>query len=194
MNKRHLALFLSVLAMLIVFAAANVQAQNKTGEEAEKKAGQGITFKIPDKVMPMPWQDFKGVLMLYQKQPGGMFISYPNENESLDDLKKRAEKFIANMFVHDEKKAGELQWQVKSVPSHRGDKGESAVMKLYDGEKEALQITFYEREWNGLSLIYGYFARKSKTSKDKDDSADFLDDKGEGSKKFDEFRKTFPNR
>ena len=156
--------------------------------------GDGIVFKIPKKVMPIQWASFKGLLMLDQKRPTGIFISYPNDGESLESLTKRAEISIAKMFVHDEKKSEGIVWQIKSIPAHSGDKGENATMKFWEDETQSIQITFYEREWNNLKLIYGYFARKSKTSKDKDDSGDFLDDKGQGSKTFDEFWKSFSSK
>lgn len=98
------------------------------------------------------------------------------------------------MFVHDEKKVEEIVWQTKSVPVHKGDKTDSAIIKTFDSPNQSIQITTYEREWNGLSFVYGYFAMKSKTSKSKDDSAIFLDENGKGSKVFDSFWKTFPNK
>lgn len=192
-NKLYLTL------ITILFFAINAFSQkvttSKTEDEAKKKAGQGITFKIPDKVMPMQtWKDFKGLLMLSSEGPSGIFISYPNDGETIADLKIRAEKVLANMFVHDEKKTSEIVWQTKSVPTHKGDKDNSGVMKTFDGEDQSIQITTYEREWNNLTLVYGYFARKSKTSKDKENSATFLDESGKGSKVFDSFWKTFPNK
>ncbi len=190
---------LSVFVFACIFTAIlNINAQtiptNKTEDEAKKSAGSGITFKIPDKVIPMKWNDFKGMLMLSEKLPSGIFISYPEESESIADLKIRAEKSVAAMFFRDDKKVDEIVWETKTVPSHKGDSGETAVMKTFDNSEQSFQITIYEREWNGLKLIYGYFARKSKTSKNKDNSAEFLDEKGGGVKIFDSFWKTFPNK
>ena len=123
----------NALLSIFVFAFAaiiNVNAQgiktNKTEDEAKKTAGSGVTFKIPDKVMPMKWKDFKGMLMLSQKLPSGIFISYPEENESLADLKIRAEKSVAAMFFEDDQKVDEIVWETKTVPSHKGDSGETA--------------------------------------------------------------------
>jgi hypothetical protein len=193
MKTLKMNVLFSLLAGLCLVSLAHAQATNHaTKADAEKSAGKGITFKIPDGVMPLDWKGFKGMLMLYRKRPGGIFVSYPNEKESIPELKSRAAAAIATMFVHDEKKSGELTWQLSSMPAHRGDKGELADVKLYDSEVESLQIVLYERERNGLTLIYGHFARKSKTSKDKDDSTEFLDQKGKGSPEFDKFWKTFP--
>lgn len=184
-----------LITLILIALASCSAAAAQTNEKSDKNAGGGgITFKIPPDVMPVEWATFKGILMLAKKKPSGLFISYPNDGETLESLRERAEKSIAQMFVHDEKKAAKIQWQTKSIPAHAGDRGETATMKLYDGEKESLQITFYEREWNNLKVIYGYFALQNKKSKEKDDSADFLDEKGQGSAAFDEFWKTFPNK
>ena len=91
---------ISIFVFACVFTAiSNLNAQNvtnhKTKDEAKKSAKNGVTFKIPDKVMPMKWKDFKGMLMLSQKIPSGIFITYPEESESLADLKIRAEKSVA---------------------------------------------------------------------------------------------------
>ena len=188
---------LAVMFCLVSCLTATAQNQPKTfetREDAKKNSGGGITFKVPDKVMGMQWAGFKGLLMLYPNRPAGIFVSYPNNDESLEKLAVRAEKSLANMFIHDEKKSENIVWQTKTIPAHQGDRGTTATMKTYDDETQTLQITLYEREWNNYKLIYGYFARKSKTSKDKEDSGDFLDEKGQGSKQFDEFWKTFPGK
>ncbi len=195
--KRNL--FTNILTILVLLTAVSyAQAQKVTTHsnenEAKKNAGQGITFKIPPKVIPTQWKNFKGMLMLGEKSPSGVFISYVNEGETVDKLKTRAEKAIALMFAHEDKKVDELVWETKSVPVHKGDKPDSGVARSFDNDEQALQITTYEREWNGLKLIYGYFARKSKTSKSKDDSANFLDENGKGSKVFDAFWKSFPDK
>lgn len=189
--QKTFSIALAIIFCLAFCFAVNAQTQNNGKNTA---GNSGIIFKIPKGVMPVEWSDFKGVLMLDPKNPSGIFISYPNEGEAIDKLKARAEKFLANMFVHDEKKTEAIAWQTKSVPVHQGDKEGSGLMKVYDDETQTVQITTFERESNGLTVVYGYFARKSKTSKDKDNSGDLLDDQGKGSKKFDEFWKTFPNK
>lgn len=195
--QKAFAFTLTIIFCLAFCFAASGQTEPKTSEtkkESQKKAGNSITFKIPDNVMPMKWADFKGMLMLDPKRPMGIFIAYPDENEPLDKLKERAGKAIAKMFLHDDKKVEAVVWQTKTVPVHQGDKENSAVMKIYDDEKQTIQITAYERQSGDSTAVYGYFARKSKTSKDKDDNGDFLDDQGKGSKRFDQFWKSFPNK
>jgi len=153
-----------------------------------------IIYKIPDGVMPMDWKDFKGMLMLGGKQPWGIFVAYPNDGESLDELKTRAGKTIAKMFVHDEAKVDKVEWKTITVAANKGDASDTALQKLYESDTETLQLTFFERQGAGPKLLYGYFARKSKTSKDKDDSADFLGEKGKGNKSFTAFWKSFSGK
>jgi hypothetical protein len=183
-----------ILITLIAFClAANAQTVKtyETKEEAQKNAGQGITYKVPDKYMAGPFAGFKGMTMLNPEKPVGIFISYPNENESIEALKARLLPAIAKMFLHDEKVVEKAVWQTKILPVHAGDKGDKAVMNLHEGEQMTLQVTFYEREHNGLTFVYGYFAMKLTGSKK---SKDFLDDSGQGVKEFEKFWKSFPTK
>ena len=168
----------TIFLLAAVFAA---------GASAQK--GGGIIYKIPDNVMPMKWQGYKGMLMLAEKQPWGIFISYPEQDETIDALKARAEKSIARMFVHDDAKAAAIEWQSKTMSGHEGDSG--AVQKQFEDEKMTFQLTFFEREHNGFKLIYGYFARKSKVKAKKDDDAEHLGGKDKGNKAFEAFWKSF---
>lgn len=191
--KRKILPILISLVCLISGAGAQTVTNHKTEESARKAAGQGIVYKIPGGVMALPkWDGFRGMIMLAEKQPWGIFISYPDEGETLDALKLRAGKWIARMFVHDEAMVDKIDWQSKTAPSNKGDIGDTALQRSYDNETETFQITYFEREYSGLKLVYGYFARKGKTSKDKDDSGDFLGEKGKGNKSFQAFWKSFP--
>lgn len=205
MNKqlKILSRNLSLSALATVFltltfisgARAQTITQSKTQDEASKKAGQGVTFKIPDGMMPMQWSNFKGLLMLNGKLPAGIFISYPNENEAIEDLKARAREFILPMFAHDRKDAKDkdIAWQIKDIPTHPGDKPGAAKMYLYQGEKQSVQISIYEREANGLQFIYGYFSMKT-AGREKDAKKTWADDKGQGIEAFEKFWKTFPGK
>ncbi|HEX8736262.1 MAG TPA: hypothetical protein VF721_13120 [Pyrinomonadaceae bacterium] len=196
--SRYLLLSLAAAFLTFTFisvndARAQTITQSKTQKEAAKKAGQGVTFKIPEGVMPMEWSKFKGLLMLDKKQPAGIFISYPDENEPLEDLKARAREFILPMFAHDRKDAKDkdITWRITDIPTHPGDA--AAKMYLYQGEKQSVQISIYEREWNGGTFIYGYFSMKT-VGKEKDAKKIWADDKGQGIKPFEEFWKTFPTK
>lgn len=66
------------ISIILLFFAFNAYSQkittSKTEAAAKKNAGQGVTFKIPAKVMPMEkWKDFKGLLMLSAEGPSGIF-------------------------------------------------------------------------------------------------------------------------
>lgn len=189
--KRLLTLL--TLGIALFANGAVGQTTHKTESDAKKSAPSGITFKIPNGVMPTDWKGFKGMLMLEQR-PSGIVIAYPNEGESIADLKGRMVKEIARMFIHDEKASGEIKWTDVEIPSHKGDKGDKAIQKSNDGEKYFVQITLYERESEGAVLVYGYFAITDKKNKGKKDSGDLLDAEGKGSKVFDAFWKTFPNK
>lgn len=185
---------LTLLAFGIALFANQVagQTNHKTESDAKKAAGSGITFKIPNGVMPTDWKGFKGMLMLEQR-PSGIVISYPEEGESISGLKGRMAKAIAQMFVHNEKTAGEINWIDTDISSNKGDKG-NGIQKLVETEKQILQVNLFEREWNGLNVVYGYFAMKDKKNNAKKDSGDFLDAEGKGSKVFEAFWKTFPKK
>jgi len=188
------------LALAFISAGTSVRAQtvtrSKTEAEASKKAGQGVTFKIPGKFMPIEWKSFKGLLMLDPKMPAGIFIAYPNENEAIEDLKARAREVVLPMFAHDKKDAKDkdINWQIKDIPAHPGDKsGGAAKTYLYQGEKQWIQINIYERQSNGLDFIYGYFSMKT-VGREKDAKKTWADDKGQGIKAFEDFWKSFPTK
>lgn len=193
MRKNILPIILFLLGLVAVSSAQTVTT-HKTEAEAQKASGQGIVYKIPGGVMALPsWQGFKGMMMLAEKQPWGIFISYPNDGESLDDLKLRAGKWVAGMFVHEDGLVDKIDWQSKTILSNKGDLGETALQRSYVNDKQSFQITYFEREHSGLKLIYGYFSMKSKTSKNKNDIGDFLGEEGKGNKAFEAFWKSFPD-
>lgn len=162
---------------------------------AQKVRGQGgIVFKIPKNVFPMDWKknDFKGLLMLEKDSPSGVFITYPNDDESIEAVKKRAAKFIFPMFSSGakDKEYGkdESKWQVKDIPSHKGDKNEFAKYYFIENDLQMTQILFYEREAGGKTFIYGYFSNRNK--KDKINKKKWADDEGKGAKLLKKFWKT----
>jgi hypothetical protein len=162
----------------------------QSGNEGDK--GVGVVFKIPNDVFPMDWNKsgFKGVLMLRKDKPSGIFVAYPNDNESMEALRERAAKFILPMFGGDKAATEKVTLQKSSIPVHKGDTENAGSYYLYSGDKTQIQILFYERVANGKSFLYGYFANKNKESKDKDAIKGWADEKGEGVKIFEEFWKT----
>lgn len=155
---------------------------------------QSITFKFPKGVMPMNWGDgkFKGVLMLVEKAPAAVFITYPDKGESIDALKNRAKKYLVPMFVQDDKKSEKYEWESFEIPKHEGDT--TANYYLYKAEKNPLQLLIYEKRWKGLDLIYGYVAMGNEDDKKNDASEYWANKKGEKVKIFDEFWKTLPTK
>jgi hypothetical protein len=150
-----------------------------------------VVFKIPDGVFPIDWKKnggFKGVLMLRQDSPSGVFVTYPNDGETIEALKKRTVEYIAPMFIHGEEEKKKISFQTSSIPNHKGDAGDAATYYAYANDKTMIQILVYDRIANGGDLIYGYFAMKDKTAKP--DKKLWADEKGQGVKFFDKFWKT----
>lgn len=172
--------YLSILVFTLIFAcAAFVQTSN----------AQGVVFKIPEDVFPMDWNKsgFKGILMLRKDSPSGIFVGYPNEDETIEALKTRAAKFILPMIVGQGKKMSEeeIKFQISSIPNRKGDSGKAGQYYSYKNEKSEAQIIFYERTAKGSKFIYGYFALKNESMKDI-----WADDKGQGVEIFEKFWKS----
>ena len=192
MKKRIFIKIYATIFLCLAFAAAGHSQIHKSKEEAEKNAGKGVTFKIPDKFMTAPLNGFKGMMMLNRDAPAGIFVSYPNEGESIGDLTKRVLNAIPKLFGGAKDK--EHVWTTKSVDSNEGDKAGTGTLNQTanaDGTS-SMQVALFEREWNGLTFVYGYFAMKSDKSKNKDLNKYWLDEKGKGVKPLEKFVKTFP--
>ncbi len=189
--KRSISLHLLILTFLLGNCFSVIaQKSYETEGEAKRNAGEGITFKVPDGLHSAPLAGFKGLLMLDLNRPAGIFITYPNEGESIETLKLRALNGLTGMFIHDEGNGtNTFNWSTAKIPVHQGDRENSASLNLTQTEKKEVQIAIYEREWNDITLIYGYFAMKPSGSKK---SKDFLDDKGNGSKELEKFWQSFP--
>ena len=151
--------------------------------------GQGIVFKIPDNVFPMDWKksSFKGILMLQKDSPSGAFISSPNDGETIEQLRERAAKFIVPMVVSETKDLKHIPFEIRPISKNKGDRS-CGQYYLYKGEKSSAQILFYEREANGTTFLYGYFA--SKENDDKKSSL-WADVDGKGVKLFEKFVRSF---
>lgn len=180
---------LALLALLSGIASlqeAKGQTTYDSKDEAKTNAGLGVVFKTPDKFMRAPLSGFKGTMFLNPDKPSGIFITYPDENESIEGLTKRARSWFVGFFGRDSKK--EINWQVRAVKPYSTDK--AANVHLSESPEMNVQITVYEREVNGLTFIYGYFAMRSSKGDGKYSGADFLDDEGKGVKAFEKFCKS----
>ena len=189
MKKLFNLKFYAAILFCLIFAATGIaQETYKTKKEAEKNAGQGVTFKMPDKFMNAPLQGFKGLTMLNPDAPAAIFVAYPNEGESIKDLSRRVVKAIPGLFFGAKEK--EFVWTAKSIEPNQGDKAGS--LNTAGDSKAFFQVALFEREWNGLTFVYGYFAMKTENSKKGDLDKYWLDENGKGVKPFEKFVKTFP--
>jgi hypothetical protein len=176
-------LFFALIAGIMSFQEAKAQKTYDSKDEAKSSAGQGVIFKTPDKFLPAPMSGFKGTMFLHPDKPAGIFITYPDKDETIDSLSKRARAFFAKMFVHKEEVTNALNWQLQTLVPHLGDK--TSATHYVVSENMEMQVNVYEREVNGLTFIYGYFAMRGDKSK-----ADFLNSEGKGVKAFDRFWKS----
>lgn len=126
-----------------------------------------IVYKIPDGVFPMDWNKsgFKGTLMLEKDSPSGVFIAFPNDGETSDDLRERAAKFIAPMVAHSAKEKETIPFEVKQIGSHKGDLEDRGRYYFYKDEKSSVQILFFERKTPAAVVLYGYFSQKGNEEK-----------------------------
>ena len=149
-------------------------------------------FKVPKDVFPLDSKitGFHGMLMIHKDKPLGVFIVYPDEKETMAQLRERVAKYVLPMFFH--KDGEELKTlpspQTSSVPSHKGDTGNTGLLSLYTTDQGQIQMLFYDRGIQDKTYTYGYFVYMKKGSKA--DSKDRADEKGNGVKIFDEFWKT----
>jgi hypothetical protein len=152
----------------------------------------GLSFKVPDGYMQAPLSNFRGMLMLDPKKPAGMFVIYPNDNETTDALRQRILAFVGPMFIHDEKGKTEtaITWDTRTLPSHEGDGAGKAVANIYNAATAETQVAIYKRAYGGQPALYGYFAMRHKSGKG--DDGKFLDEQGQGVKAFDKLWKSFP--
>ncbi len=184
-NLRYLAaIAVAIVAVCSGFVGRTIKAQDS--------AKGAAIFKIPDGYMQAPLSDFRGLMMLDPKKPAGMFVTYPNDNESTEALHQRLLKTIGPMFIHDEKGKAEttISWNMQPLPSHEGDGEGKAVANTYSDETQELQVAIYERTSGPRSFLYGYFAMRHKAGKS--DDGKFLDEHGQGVKAFDKLWKSFP--
>lgn len=180
--SRFLAIML-VISGLLAAIAASTAAQDSTKGAA--------VFKIPDGYMPVPTTDFRGMIMLDPKKPAGMFVTYPNDNESTETLTKRLLDFIGPMFIHEKSKdKAELTWDTTSLLSHKGDGDGKAKVNVSKRANQEVQVTIYERAAGLHPFLYGYFAMRHIPRKG--DDPKFLDEKGQGVKAFEKLWKSFP--
>ena len=148
-----------------------------------------IVYKIPDGVLTVDWtkSKFKGMMMLEKDNPSGLFIAYPDEGETIDQLRERAAGFIAPM-VSDAKNKESIPFEIKTIQSHSGDIDGRAKLYFFKGQKTSVQILFFERKTEDSIVLYGYFASKDN---DKDKSKIWVGEDMKDPKLLSKFIKSF---
>ena len=185
--KYSVRLGLSVCMVGLILLALS---ELTNGQDKNDKGA--AVFKIPDGYMQMQMSGFRGAMMLDPKKPGGMFVTYPNDNETSDALRQRILAFVSPMFIHDEKgkTATPINWVASPLPAHEGDGDGKAVANVCSTATNELQVAIYERTTGPRPFLYGYFAMRHKSGKS--DDGKFLDAQGLGVKAFDKLWKSFP--
>lgn len=147
-------------------------------------------FKMPKDVFPLESDKtgFHGTVMLRQKDPAGLFMVYPEEKETMDQLKARVAKYVVPMFLHTDDKSVLPAPVTASIPGHKGDLVGTGSSFVYTSDKKQVCLLFYERSIQDKTYTYGYFAYINPESKEGKKS--WPDEKGNGIKFFDEFWKT----
>lgn len=147
-------------------------------------ASPAQVFKAPKDVFPLDAEKtgFHGMIMLRKDKPSGLFIVYPKENETMDQVRERLAKYVVPMFLHGTDPLP--QPQTSSIPGHKGDASDSGISASYMVERSQVRVLYYERRIQDKTYTYGYFAYVKEGTKDLPDA------KGNGIKFFDEFWKT----
>jgi hypothetical protein len=185
-------LMLSTGAVAATFAYAGTFTRTINEGEQSQGGDHGIIFKTPKGYMPLDFPEIKGVLMITQKKPSGMFIVYPSNGQSIDEISNKVRATIKGMFVHGGKT--EPQWSVASLEPHQGISDETGTLALGTGPEQDIQIATYTRAIGEYKYLYGYFALRNKTDKSKEQNGEFLDSTGKGVKEFDEFWRSIGKR
>ncbi|HZS47413.1 MAG TPA: hypothetical protein VFC63_20245 [Blastocatellia bacterium] len=158
---------------------------NETHVFAQSHDKLGVMFKTPKGYMPLDFPDIKGVLMITQKKPEGLYIVYPTNEQTLDDICKKVQSTIKGMFVHDNKV--EVNWSSATLPKHEGVEDETGTLWLGSTNAQNIQIAMFIRKVGSYQYVYGHFAMMDKSGKSKEQNGAFLDKDGKGVKEFDEF-------
>lgn len=142
--------------------------------------------------MRAPLNGFKGMLMLNPDAPAAIVISYPNEDESPEELSKRLLAAVPDFFGSSKEKVPE--WTSRTIEVNEGDKPGSGFLHIGKVNDTQLQLALFLREWKGLTVAYGYFAMRKDTDKEGDVKKYWLKDNGTGVKPFEVFWKSFPKK
>ena len=187
MNSIQKKTFLIIFLLIVFYSSAPAQESNNNTSNKE-----GVTFKVPDDVFAADFRKsgFNGILMLRKDAPSGLFVIYPNDNETIEHLRDRLATFAVPMFIQDKSEVGKLVPKITPIPVHPGDVDKSGSYYLYSTDKTQIQVLFYQHIANGRLFLYGYFANKNVDSKDDVAIKGWADENGQGVKIFEKFWKT----
>lgn len=184
--------FLTVPALSLTISRARAQerpAQSTQGQAPAKK-GKPVTFQVLEGYYANKFPDQKkaGVVMLDLKRAAGMFIVYPGDGQSTEELVDEIKPMVAGMFLQGSKRKDkiELTWTASPLPKHKGVDNESGTLFVAAEGKKEVQVAIYIRNYDGTEVAYGYFAMREKGKK-REDEGRFLDSSGGGVEDFDKF-------
>lgn len=188
------SMILGILPVLVFNVAAlplRAQQDSSTSSAPSNKSADkkdAFEFKPPDKYMPLKFENYDGIVMLHPKRPVGMFILHVSDGQTVEELSKRVHSSIARMLLHDS--SIEQDWVTSSLPAHEEITNETGKLSHASGNQQEIQVMVYTRTMGVGEVLYGYFAMRNKSSKEKDSKGVFADNAGKGVKDFDKFWKT----
>ena len=180
----------SAIVLMMLFSCAVCAAGfGSTGVHVvrQDQGGPGVTFRMPDKLMPMDFPKYKGMLLLDRDRPAGIFIVYVPSGETPPDTVTKIRETVASMFSSVTKNVS--SWSVNPVPAEESRPSESAQLAMATGEGADMQMLSVVLPNGSTTVVYGYFALRHTTKPQKDDAV-FLKEDGTGVAVFDKFRKT----
>ena len=174
----------SGLILLGLFVFGSVGAEATMAQSRFAAIPGGVTFEIPSRFSRNTRPDFRGMLMVGGR-PVGMFVTYPDENETTEALRLRLLRAIARMFNEN----SPLTWDERPLLSHPDDGYGRASAYYYLGSPHQIQIVIYERSTGSAPFLYGYFAMQNKWDSCPD--GPFLDEQGRGPRDLEDLRNSF---
>lgn len=175
----------SSLILVSLFVFGSVGAEATMAQSRFAAIPGGVTFEVPSRFIQNTRPDFRGMLMVAAGRPVGMFVTYPDENETTEALRLRLLRAIAKMF-NDE---SAITWDERPILSHPDDGYGRASAYYYLGSPQQMQIVIYERSTGPAPFLYGYFAMQNKWDTCPD--GPFLVEQGRGTRALDDLRNSF---
>jgi hypothetical protein len=182
----------STLFLAVPLTTAQEKAAQSSQEAAPAKKRKQVVFFLFKNYFSDKFPNHKaGVLILNPKKPSGMFLVYPDEGESTQELTNKIKSMVAGMFFHglSSKDKADVTWNMSPLSKHEGVENELGTMFLASDEKEEAQLAIYIRNFDGTEIAYGYFAGRAKGGK-AEEAGQFLDSRGGGAEDFDKFWKS----